>query len=98
MRLSHKKKLAHKRSGAAKLWVLALRSRHLANGCVMMSTSINARHIESDRDCQAALLVVRSAAHTGSLMSKLVGAVASTFRRLREAGTAQTDIIRGRIG
>ena len=97
MRLSHKKKLAHKRSGAAKGWALVLCYRVRATGRVMMSTSINARLMESDRDCQAQL-VVRSAAHTGGLMTKLVGAVSSTFRRLREAGAAQADIIRGRIG
>lgn len=99
MRLSHKKKLAHKRSGAAKGWALALLSRRRVSHISMMSVSINGDPIPSGSLGVANMRdVARSAAHTGGLMTKLVGAVASTFRRLREAGTAQTDIIRGRIG
>lgn len=167
MRLSHKKKLAHKRSGSAKGWALVLLSRRRISHISMMSVSINgepvpagsigvanmlpecvgevaSNHDEAssaasddyiamgfttsepcvivgevasspasaapdsvddanapciDADVAAAMQeVARSAAHTGGLMTKLVGAVSSTFRRLREAGAAQADIIRGRIG
>jgi hypothetical protein len=158
MRLSHKKKLAHKRSGAAKGWAFVLLSRkwrrdgvtivikkpcsvvgeiasnhdeassaasddYIAMGfttsepCVIVgevasrpvSTALDAvdeivlgdaidtQRIDTDVDA-AVQVISRSVEHTGSLMNKLVGAVASTFRRLRDAGAAQADIIRGRIG
>ncbi len=99
MRLSHKKKLAHKRSGAAKGWALVLLSRRRISHISMMSVSINGDTVQAGSlDAANIGAIARSAEHTSSLMSKLVGAVAFTFRRLREAGTAQTDIIRGRIG
>lgn len=165
MRLSHKKKLAHKRSGAAKGWAfvllarkwrrdgvtIAIKSPHVLDGVTITikkpcsvvgevaSSHDEARPAASDdyiamgfttsepcvivgevasspasaapasvddanapcidADVAAAMQeVARSAAHTGGLMTKLVGAVSSTFRRLREAGAAQADIIRGRIG
>ena len=101
MRLSHKKKLANKRSGAAKGWALALLSRRRISHISMMSVSINCeRIIDAGRLMMPPpfLALAHSAEHTGSLMTKLVGAVSSTFRRLREAGAAQANIIRGRIG
>lgn len=165
MRLSHKKKLAHKRSGAAKGWAFVLLSRKwrrdgvtlaIKSPCVLDGVTITIKkpcsvvgeitsnHDDAgsavsddyiamgfatsepcvivgevasstspaaqdsvddanapciDADVAAAMQeVARSAEHTGSLMNKLVGAVSSTFRRLREAGAAQADIIRGRIG
>lgn len=98
MRLSHRKKLAHKRSGAAKGWALVLLSRRRISHISMMSVSINGEPVPAGSIGVAMQEVARSAAHTGSLMTKLVGAVSSTFRRLREAGAAQADIIRGRIG
>ncbi|WP_303845766.1 hypothetical protein [Aeromonas sobria] len=99
MRLSHKKKLAHKRSGAAKGWALVLLSRRRISHISMMSVSINGEPIKADSIGIANMrALARSAEHAGSLMNKLVGEVASTFRRLREAGAAQADIIRGRIG
>lgn len=98
MRLSHKKKLAHKRSGAAKGWALVLRLRPRSNRLFMMSVSINGERIDAGALDAASRRVMRSAECTGSLMTKLVGAVSSTFRRLREAGAAQADIIRGHLG
>lgn len=164
MILSHKKKLAHKRSGAAKGWALVLLSRkwrrdvvtiaikspfgldgpdygamlpecvgevssshdeassaasddYIAMGfttsepCVIVGEVSSSRASAApdsvddanapciDADVATAMQEVdRSAEHTGSLMNRLVGAVASAFRRLREAGTAQNNIIRGRIG
>ena len=99
MRLSHKKKLAHKRSGAAKGWALALLSRRRISHISMMSVSINGEPVPAGSIGVANMRdVARSAATTGGLMTKLVGAVSFTFLRLREAGAAQADIIRGRIG
>jgi hypothetical protein len=132
MRLSHKKKLAHKRSGSAKGWAFVLLTRKWRRDGVTIAikspfglygpdygamlaecvgevasspASVAPDSVDDanapciDADVAAAMQeVARSAEHAGSLMNKLVGAVASTFRRLREAGAAQADIIRGRIG
>lgn len=152
MRLSHKKKLAHKRSGAAKGWAFVLLARkwrrdgvtitikkpcsvvgevasnhdeaspaasddYIAMGLTTSEPCVIVGEVASspasaapdsvddanapciDADVAASMQeVARSAEHTGGLMTKLVGAVSSTFRRLREAGAAQADIIRGRIG
>lgn len=100
MRLSHKKKLAHKRSGAAKGWALVLLSRRRISHISRMSVSINGARIDAGSLMMPPpfLALAHSAEHITRQVNKLVGAVSSTFRRLREAGAAQADIIRGRIG
>lgn len=100
MRLSHKKKLAHKRSGAAKGWGKVVRCRHAAREAikeVIAKSVVSALTIAGGCSCdvRGSLAAVN---HNPSLLSRLANLIGAPFRRLREAGAAQADIIRGRIG
>lgn len=100
MRLSHKKKLAHKRSGAAKGWGKVVRCRHAAREAikeVIAKSVVSALTIAPCCSCdvRGSLAAVN---HNPSLIPRGISLISSLFRRLREAGAAQADIIRGRIG
>lgn len=89
MKLSHRKKLAHKRSGVAKGWAKVV----LASIASDYATLLHCTH-----QCNFPAPVVYEEKKKQSLLSRFVNLVSVPFRRLRAAGTAQADILRGRLG
>lgn len=82
MRLSHRKKLAHKRAGRAK-GVFAERLR-----CFFSRLPVTVpRGPRSE---------LRTAPKPPSFLARLAAMVAVPFRRLSAAGAAQRDLLRGR--
>lgn len=81
MKLSHRKKLAHKRAGKAKgVWggrVIVCQAQPALGGVV--------------------LALIAAAQRPASLLSRFSRMVGASFRFLREAGRVQAGIIRGRI-
>lgn len=78
MKLSHRKKLAHKRAGRARvIW------RHHRQCCRAVRQSETPELVGSQRG--------------RSLVGRTLDLLAAPFRRLREAGTAQTALLWGRI-
>ncbi|GJA64089.1 hypothetical protein KAM351_27000 [Aeromonas caviae] len=78
MKLSHRKKLAHKRAGSARvIW------RHHRQCCRAVRQGETTEQVEALR--------VRS------LVGRTLDLLAAPFRRLREAGAAQTALLWGRI-
>lgn len=97
MKLSHRKKLAHKRSGVAKGWAKVVRCRQalkapapIVSDCAILLPCAN--------PCNLPATSAYEEKQKQSLLSRLVNMVSAPFRQLRAAGTAQADIIRGRLG
>lgn len=78
MKLSHRKKLTHKRTGRARvIW------RHHRQCCRAVRQSEMTEQVEAQRG--------------RSLVGRTLDLLSAPFRRLREAGTAQTALLWGRI-
>lgn len=93
MRLSHKKKLAHKRSGAAK-------GRRKVFLCRQIARDVAADLVNKVSGiCQCNVLdtVVNDERLKRSMLLYVAHLICAPFRRLREAGAAQADIIRGHL-
>lgn len=100
MRLSHKRKVAHKRSGAAKGWARVVRARHIFREAVRAAALAAAvalaadfaRALESERPA----LPVDADKPKPSLIARGVSLVKGAFSRLRAAGEAQRNLLQGR--
>ena len=92
MRLSHKRKVAHKRSGAAKGWARVVRARHIVREAVRAAAADLARALE----CERPALVVYDDKPKQSLLARGVSLVEGAFRRLKAAGEAQRNLLQGR--
>lgn len=100
MKLSHRKKLAHKRSGVAKGWAKVVHYRPLASKTMALD-SIASDYVimlRCTHQCNLPAPVVYEEKQKQSLLSRFVNLVSVPFRCLRAAGTAQADILRGRLG
>lgn len=90
MRLSHKRKVAHKRSGAAKGWARVVRARHIFREAVRAAAKAAAL------ECERPALVVYDDKPKQSLLARGVSLVEGAFRRLKAAGEAQRNLLQGR--
>lgn len=96
MRLSHKRKVAHKRSGAAKGWARVVRARHIfcevfRAAAVAVAADLT-RALESERPA----LPVDADKPKPSLIARGVSLVNGALTRLRAAGEAQRNLLLGR--
>lgn len=100
MKLSHRKKLAHKRSGVAKGWSKVVRKQAARKFILAYWRNLAYEVAEARLDSRdnAPGCGVREEKPKQSILSRFVNLVSSPFRRLRAAGTAQADILRGRLG
>ncbi len=102
MKLSHRKKLAHKRYGVAKGWAKVVHCRQLARKAMALAlasiASDYAIMLHCTHQCNLSAPVVYEEKQKQSLLSRFVNLVSVPFRRLLAAGTAQADILRGRLG
>lgn len=87
MRLSHKRKVAHKRSGAAKGW-----AREVFRAASVAVAADWARALESETPA----LPVYADKPKPSLIARGVSLVKGAFSRLKEAGEAQRNLLQGR--
>lgn len=98
MRLSHKRKVAHKRSGAAKGWARVVRARHIFREAVRAAAKAAAKAAALARalECERPALVVYDDKPKQSLLARGVSLVEGAFRRLKAAGEAQRNLLQGR--
>lgn len=96
MKLSHKRKIAHKRSGAAKGWAKVVRCRQAARVLIAGATALAfALHFPPayTRPSKAG---GDDHKPRSSLLRRAVDAVVAPFRRLKAAGEAQRKLLQGR--
>ncbi|MNH76131.1 hypothetical protein D3C73_283930 [compost metagenome] len=100
MRLSHKRKVAHKRSGAAKGWANVVRIRQLTRERIRsVAAEVVADWANGMNyvwECNVPGAVVFDEKTKPSLLSRFVNLVSSPFRRLKAAGEAQRNLLQGR--
>lgn len=96
MRLSHKRKVAHKRSGAAKGWARVVRARHIFRGVFRAAAAAVAADWARALESEIPVLPVDADQPKPSLIARGVSLVKGAFRRLKAAGDAQRDLLQGR--
>ncbi len=100
MRLSHKRKVAHKRSGAAKGWARVVRARHIFRETVMACAEAAAAEWVHKMNCAWEFnvpgAVVCDDKPKRSLIARGVSLVKGAFSRLKAAGEAQRNLLQGR--
>lgn len=96
MRLSHKSKVAHKRSGAAKGWAQVVRARHVSCETIMAAALDAAARVAANRPCERPALPVDADKPKPSLVARGVSLVKGALSRLKAAGEAQRNLLQGR--
>lgn len=96
MRLSHKRKVAHKRSGAAKGWARVLRARHIFRGVFRAAALAVAADWARALESETPALPVYDDKPKPSLIARGVSLVKGVLRRLKAAGEAQRNLLQGR--
>lgn len=100
MRLSHKRKVAHKRSGAAKGWAKVALARHIfretALACAEAAAAALVHKMNCAWDFNVPGAVVYDDKPNPSLIARGVSLVKGVLRRLKAAGEAQRNLLQGR--
>lgn len=96
MRLSHKRKVAHKRSGAAKGWAKVVRARHIFREVFRAAALAVAADWARALESETPALPVYADKPKPSLIARGVSLVKGAFSRLKAAGEAQRNLLQGR--
>ncbi len=96
MRLSHKRKVAHKRSGAAKGWARVVRARHIFREVFRAAALDAAVALAAKWPCERPALPGEADKPKPSLIARGVSLVKGAFSRLKAAGEAQRNLLQGR--
>jgi len=96
MRLSHKRKVANKRSGAAKGWVKVVRARHIFRGVFRAAEIAVAADWARALESEPPVLPVYADKPKPSLIARGVSLVKGAFSCLTAAGEAQRNLLQGR--
>ncbi len=96
MRLSHKRKVAHKRAGAAKGWAKVVRARHIFRETVRAAALDAAARLAASWPCERPALPLYADKPKPSLIARGVSLVKGAFSRLKAAGEAQRNLLQGR--
>lgn len=99
MKLSHKRKIAHKRSGAAKGWAKVVRVRHILREPVWALASATAELVlkmPCALEFNVPSAVIYDDKPKPSLIARCASLVKGGLRRLKAAGEAQRKLLQGR--
>lgn len=96
MRLSHKRKVANKRSGAAKGWAKVVRARHISREVFRAVALAVAADWSRALESETPVLPVYADKPKPSLIARGISLVKGAFSRLKAAGEAQRNLLQGR--